>query len=414
MSVMTLITAKLGTVDETSRPPQMAPAPLSPRALRRRAQLRHAAWDAAHGLAVCAASLYLFARARAPSLAACASFSQCAAAVAAEARAEPLQAASACLTNFLYISMCGNSPVAWLAACAFASVDDAAWQRFIEGVIARWGDPFEGLACYALGLYAFAFFLVPYIVHGLLLLPLELWPPAAAYKIQPHKPVDRARVLHVLRASVTELVLIGMPYVVAATHVTVASHGTRGVRLFGPPPAYSERAWMLAAHILVNEVLFFYSHWALHQGALYRRIHKIHHEFTAPYALAALYAHPVEFVVADLIPFTAGFFVFRPHIFFVFMWITGACLGTQTHHSGYRLPWIASFDEQPNFHDFHHKRFNCCYGTLGWLDALHGTSAAYFEARRAEKAALDEAQRLWEKEHACATPAERSADARRA
>ena len=55
--------------------------------------------------------------------------------------------------------------------------------------------------------------------------------------------------------------------------------------------------------------------------------------------------------------------------------IVGACLGTQTHHSGYRLPWIAGFDEQPEFHDFHHMRFNCCYGNIGWLDALHGTAA---------------------------------------
>jgi methylsterol monooxygenase len=35
----------------------------------------------------------------------------------------------------------------------------------------------------------------------------------------------------------------------------------------------------------------------MHHGALYRRIHKQHHEFKAPFALAALYAHPIEFFV---------------------------------------------------------------------------------------------------------------------
>ena len=101
-------------------------------------------------------------------------------------------------------------------------------------------------------------------------------------------------------------------------------------------------------------------------------------------------------VIADLVPFTAGFLLFRPHIFFVFMWIVGACLGTQTHHSGYRMPWIAGFDENPDFHDFHHKRFNCCYGNIGWLDALHGTNKMYITAQQAKKTELARAQAQWE------------------
>ena len=59
------------------------------------------------------------------------------------------------------------------------------------------------------------------------------------------------------------------------------------------------------------------------------------------------------------------------HCNFVFLWVIGACLGTQEHHSGYRHSSIFSFDNNPNFHDYHHKFSNKNFGTLGILDKLH-------------------------------------------
>lgn len=34
---------------------------------------------------------------------------------------------------------------------------------------------------------------------------------------------------------------------------------------------------------------------------------------------------------------------------------------------------------RPQFHDYHHAKFSCNYGNLGWLDAIHGTDAQYQE-----------------------------------
>ena len=49
--------------------------------------------------------------------------------------------------------------------------------------------------------------------------------------------------------------------------------------------------------VVVVEVWFYFTHYALHHPALYSKIHKLHHRFKAPVAVASMYAHPIEFAV---------------------------------------------------------------------------------------------------------------------
>lgn len=126
--------------------------------------------------------------------------------------------------------------------------------------------------------------------------------------------------------------------------------------------------------VVVNEILFFYGHWLFHSSKfLYGHIHKVHHEFKSPTALAAIYCHPVELIVSDFLPLGTGILLFNPNLYVGTVYTMFAVLGTQTHHCGFRWPWIASHGNQPDFHDFHHERFNCNYGNVGLLDMLHGT-----------------------------------------
>jgi sterol desaturase/sphingolipid hydroxylase (fatty acid hydroxylase superfamily) len=118
--------------------------------------------------------------------------------------------------------------------------------------------------------------------------------------------------------------------------------------------------------MLAMDVLFFYSHWILHIPYLYGRIHKMHHLWTGPCAISALYCHPIEQAVSNALPIIfsgmiAGLNFPTMRMWHVFILINSLAFS----HGGYK-----NGDEM---HDLHHSLRNCNYGTLGILDWLHGT-----------------------------------------
>ena len=62
----------------------------------------------------------------------------------------------------------------------------------------------------------------------------------------------------------------------------------------------------LAIAGLANEFWFYYSHRLIHYPPLYKRIHKIHHEWTSPVAAMAIYCHPLEHVFSNLLSVYLG------------------------------------------------------------------------------------------------------------
>jgi sterol desaturase/sphingolipid hydroxylase (fatty acid hydroxylase superfamily) len=117
----------------------------------------------------------------------------------------------------------------------------------------------------------------------------------------------------------------------------------------------------LSAFVLMTEIFFYYSHRLLHHPLFYIPIHKLHHEFHSPIALAATYAHPVEFLFGNLFAVSVGPVLLRTPIYLYWLWIVISTIGTLYHHCGYLTPFHIPFDHEPEFHDFHHESFMCMF-----------------------------------------------------
>eukprot|EP00164_Ancoracysta_twista_P028575 GFYU01057064.1.p1 GENE.GFYU01057064.1~~GFYU01057064.1.p1 ORF type:complete len:194 (+),score=20.31 GFYU01057064.1:38-583(+) len=139
--------------------------------------------------------------------------------------------------------------------------------------------------------------------------------------------------------------------------------------------------------ILINETGFYTVHRLMHEiPFLYRTIHKKHHEFIGSVSVAAEYSHPVEDILAAVIP-TLGIFLVPSlppmHPLFAFVWIAARSAETYEAHSGYcfhnsllqRLGLLHS--SHMAFHDFHHTINKGNYGTSLLWDYLLGTDTIY-------------------------------------
>ena len=128
------------------------------------------------------------------------------------------------------------------------------------------------------------------------------------------------------------------------------------------------------------------AHQALHTGVLYKHIHKIHHKYSAPFGLAAEYAHPAEVFIlgAGTIcgPLLYCYFTQNLHIFTVYLWIVLRLFQAVDAHSGYDFPWslhnIVPFWSGAEHHDFHHMAFTNNFSTsFRWWDYMLGTDDKY-------------------------------------
>ncbi|XP_017463115.1 PREDICTED: fatty acid hydroxylase domain-containing protein 2-like, partial [Rhagoletis zephyria] len=177
-------------------------------------------------------------------------------------------------------------------------------------------------------------------------LDLTHWPAALyQYKTQ-DKEVTFAEVLHTAKLALLNQLTVQLLTTVAYHFLLV----WRGLDESPRVPPVATMLSHLLVYVLVQETSFYYLHRLLHRGRLYRYVHKVHHYWQAPIAISAIYCHPAEHLLANLVPVLLGPLVMGSHRCTISLWLMLVHFVTLNDHSGYHFPMMPS----PEFHDYHH------------------------------------------------------------
>lgn len=135
---------------------------------------------------------------------------------------------------------------------------------------------------------------------------------------------------------------------------------------------------------MVENITFYFSHLLLHKPFFYKKIHKIHHEHKVTFSLSTISAHPLEYLLGNLLPSTLGCIILgkRMHMTSYFAWNLWRMLEAIYGHSGYSFTWnpyrILPFHSDGREHAFHHSENVGNYSSsVNVWDLVFGTNSAF-------------------------------------
>ncbi|CAG9802271.1 unnamed protein product [Chironomus riparius] len=193
------------------------------------------------------------------------------------------------------------------------------------------------------------------------------------YKVQPNKnaPLDPQKLIPVIT-----IVLLNQIINLFVTKLVTTYQMMPKGNLLRYTQSFPSLMVTVVLYQIIYEIIFYYIHRLLHHKFLYKWIHKLHHEWTAPISFTALYAHPIEHIFGNTLPVALPIMILDTPIATSWILVTITMIGTLGDHSGYHIPFLRS----SRLHDWHHSKFNECFGVNGFLDKFHRTNIKFEES----------------------------------
>ncbi|XP_030564712.1 fatty acid hydroxylase domain-containing protein 2 [Drosophila novamexicana] len=265
-----------------------------------------------------------------------------------------------------------------LSSCALR------WRNTGELVQARWLALLDVIGNDPMHLWVFGTTIIIFIVYWLYaaiftLMDITKRPKfLRKYKIQPgqNEPLDLGRLWRAVKMVLFNLTVVNLTITWCLYVLVLKHYNSIEVRVL---PSFGRAVRDFVAFVVLEETMFYYVHRLLHHKSVYKYVHKKHHEWTSPVAAMTLYAHPLEHVLANLVPVGISLSLLGAHVLVAWVLTSLAVINAMSDHTGYSFPWSGG---SVRFHDYHHAKFNYNYGVTGWLDKLHGTYRAPYEQKQ--------------------------------
>ncbi|CAL5442213.1 unnamed protein product [Camellia sinensis] len=157
-----------------------------------------------------------------------------------------------------------------------------------------------------------------------------------------------------------------------------------GIRTNLPLPSMGEIVAQLVVYFVIEDYTNYWMHRFLHCKWGFEKIHRVHHEYTAPIGFAAPYAHWAEVLILG-IPSFLGPAVAPGHMVTFWLWIALRQIEAIETHSGYDFPWAPTkyipFYGGAEYHDYHHyvggQSQSNFASVFTYCDYIYGTDKGY-------------------------------------
>jgi sterol desaturase/sphingolipid hydroxylase (fatty acid hydroxylase superfamily) len=154
-------------------------------------------------------------------------------------------------------------------------------------------------------------------------------------------------------------------------------------------PSFLEFVFQIFFSVCTEDFFNYWSHRIFHLPIFYKRIHKKHHEYYNSIAMACIYAHPIEFIVANMFPALTSLLMLRSnmHVITLVCWLCLRVFYTHDGHSGYDFPFSPfkafSLNTSSVYHNYHHLKNNGNYGSITRIwDHIFGTNIVYLDEQK--------------------------------